>query len=125
MLTETTSAYVLLGTGVIILTLGMMLFVMCVKYYNLLQTARKGNIELMDHKILVRKYDDMMKLYLDKERSLDVILRDYSSMLKFEAIEENQFVIDNMAIQSDLSDKILCIYEEIIHSRIPKEELTN
>lgn len=125
MLTETTSAYVLLGTGMIILTLGMMLFVMCVKYYNLLQTARKGNIELMDHKILVRKYDDMMKLYLDKERSLDVILRDYSSMLKFEAIEENQFVIDNMAIQSDLSDKILCIYEEIIHSRIPKEELTN
>jgi hypothetical protein len=125
MLTETTSAYVLLGTGVIILTLGMMLFVMCVKYYNLLQTARRGNIELMDHKILVRKYDDMMKLYLDKERSLDVILRDYSSMLKFEAIEENQFVIDNMAIQSDLSDKILCIYEEIIHSRIPKEELTN
>jgi hypothetical protein len=125
MLTETTSVYVLLGTGMIILTLGMMLFVMCVKYYNLLQTARKGNIELMDHKILVRKYDDMMKLYLDKERSLDVILRDYSSMLKFEAIEENQFVIDNMAIQSDLSDKILCIYEEIIHSRIPKEELTN
>ena len=125
MLTETTSAYVLLGTGVVILTLGMMLFVMCVKYYNLLQTARRGNIELMDHKILVRKYDDMMKLYLDKERSLDVILRDYSSMLKFEAIEENQFVIDNMAIQSDLSDKILCIYEEIIHSRIPKEELTN
>lgn len=125
MLTETTSAYVLLGTGMIILTLGMMLFVMCVKYYNLLQTARKGNIELMDHKILVRKYDDMMKLYLDKERSLDVILRDYSSMLKFEAIEENQFVIDNMAIQSDLSDKILRIYEEIIHSRIPKEELTN
>lgn len=125
MLTSTTSAFVLLGTGILILSLGLMLFVMCVRHYNLIQKTRKAHIDLYDHKVLVRKYDDIMRLYLDKERNLDMILRDYSFLLRTEAVKDSQICIDNMATQSDLSDKILAIYEEIVHSRIPKEELTN
>lgn len=94
-----------MGAGIMVLTLGVLLYIMSAKYYNLKYKAKCLNVEHFEAKLLIRRYDDLVSKCIEKDVKRDELMN---------KLFQGGIDGDNMAILAHLDLEINNSYDEIL-----------
>lgn len=110
-------AYTLLATLSITAFICLLLVRSIIKYRVLYQLLRKKNLEVYDKTIIIHRYNEIMRLYSMRESYIQDIIK-FSEAPKF--VYEKH--MEDIAMQNNISDKIIEIYEEIAAMQVADKD---
>jgi hypothetical protein len=96
---------ILMGAGTIVLVLGVMLYIMSARYYNLKTKAKSLNVEHFETKLMVRRYEDLVAKCIEKDIKRDELMNKFF---------QGGISGDSMAILSHMDLEINNSYNEIL-----------